>query len=45
MQIFLSAFGRKSGTGFGDIAVGIKQQLGPLPGGFDVAIAYHNRHK
>jgi hypothetical protein len=25
------------GTGFGDFAVGVKQQLGPTPGGFDVS--------
>jgi hypothetical protein len=25
------------GTGFGDLAVGVKQQLGPTPGGFDVS--------
>jgi hypothetical protein len=26
-----------SGSGFGDFAVGVKQQLGPTPGGFDVS--------
>lgn len=26
-----------SGTGFGDLAIGVKQQLGPTPGGFDVS--------
>jgi len=26
-----------SGSGFGDLAVGVKQQLGPTPGGFDVS--------
>jgi hypothetical protein len=25
------------GSGFGDLAVGVKQQLGPTPGGFDVS--------
>jgi hypothetical protein len=25
------------GTGFGDVALGVKQQLGPTPGGFDVS--------
>jgi hypothetical protein len=25
------------GSGFGDLAVGVKQQLGPMPGGFDVS--------
>ena len=25
------------GTGFGDLAIGVKQQLGPTPGGFDVS--------
>ena len=25
------------GTGFGDFAIGVKQQLGPTPGGFDVS--------
>ena len=32
-------FGRKEMTcGFGDLAVGMKQQLGPTPGGFDVSL-------
>jgi hypothetical protein len=35
---FLSAYGGKSGSGFGDVSVGVKQQIGPLPGGFDLAI-------
>jgi hypothetical protein len=26
-----------SGSGFGDLAIGLKQQLGPTPGGFDVS--------
>jgi hypothetical protein len=26
------------GTGFGDFAVGVKEQLGPTPGGFDVSV-------
>jgi len=26
------------GSGFGDFAVGIKEQLGPTPGGFDVSV-------
>jgi len=26
------------GSGFGDLAVGVKQQLGPTPGGFDVSV-------
>jgi len=26
------------GTGFGDFAFGVKQQLGPTPGGFDVSV-------
>lgn len=25
-------------SGFGDIAIGVKRQLGPLPGGFDLAV-------
>jgi hypothetical protein len=25
------------GTGFGDLAIGVKQQLGPTPGGFDLS--------
>ena len=27
-------------TGFGDVALGMKQQLGPLPGGFDLDYAH-----
>jgi hypothetical protein len=27
-----------SGSGFGDFAVGVKEQLGPRPGGFDVSV-------
>ena len=26
------------GSGFGDLAIGVKQQLGPAPGGFDVSL-------
>jgi Putative MetA-pathway of phenol degradation len=26
------------GSGFGDLAVGVKEQLGPTPGGFDVSV-------
>src|ERR1700677_2127593 len=26
------------GSGFGDLAIGVKQQLGPTPGGFDVSL-------
>ena len=26
-----------AGSGFGDLAIGVKQQLGPTPGGFDVS--------
>lgn len=29
--------GGSLGSGFGDLAVGVKQQLGPTPGGFDVS--------
>jgi hypothetical protein len=25
------------GSGFGDLAIGVKEQLGPTPGGFDVS--------
>jgi hypothetical protein len=31
-----------SGSGFGDLAVGVKQQLGPTPGGFEAAGRNHN---
>jgi len=32
-------FGQPSaGSGFGDLAIGVKQQLGPTPGGFDVSL-------
>lgn len=30
--------GDTSGWGFGDFAFGVKQQLGPTPGGFDVSV-------
>jgi hypothetical protein len=30
--------GRASTSGFGDVAIGMKQQLGPLPGEFDLAV-------
>ena len=30
--------GRASTSGFGDIALGMKQQLGPLPGDFDLSV-------
>jgi hypothetical protein len=30
--------GRISASGFGDLAVGMKQQLGPLPGGVDLSV-------
>lgn len=30
--------GPAPGSGFGDLAVGVKQQLGPAPGGFDVSV-------
>jgi hypothetical protein len=30
--------GGSRGSGFGDLAVGAKQQLGPTPGGFDVSV-------
>jgi outer membrane putative beta-barrel porin/alpha-amylase len=29
--------GRGRGSGFGDLAIGVKEQLGPTPGGFDVS--------
>jgi hypothetical protein len=29
---------RDTASGFGDIALGMKQQLGPLPGGFDLSV-------
>lgn len=35
---FLSGYGRLSGSGFGDVSIGVKQQIGPLPGGFDLAV-------
>src|SRR5208282_784971 len=28
------------GSGFGDSAIGVKQQLGPMPGGFDVSATF-----
>ncbi|HXW54588.1 MAG TPA: transporter [Candidatus Cybelea sp.] len=35
---YLDAFGSASPvSGFGDVLVGVKQQLGPTPGGFDVS--------
>jgi Putative MetA-pathway of phenol degradation len=33
-----SIAGRISASGFGDVAVGMKQQVGPLPGGFDLSV-------
>ena len=30
--------GTGTASGFGDISIGMKQQLGPIPGGFDVSI-------
>jgi len=33
---YFSPTGRSSG--FGDVAIGVKQQLGPTPGGFDVSL-------
>jgi outer membrane putative beta-barrel porin/alpha-amylase len=30
--------GDRSGSRFGDFAVGVKEQLGPTPGGFDVSV-------
>jgi hypothetical protein len=36
---FLGAIsGPDSASGFGDIALGMKQQIGPLPGGFDLSV-------
>jgi hypothetical protein len=35
---YFSPLGSALGSGIGDIAVGVKQQLGPAPGGFDVSI-------
>jgi len=29
--------GSSGGSGFGDLAIGVKEQLGPTPGGFDVS--------
>ena len=34
---FYNLNGSGLGSGFGDLAVGVKQQLGPTPGGFDVS--------
>jgi len=30
--------GPTTASGFGDVAVGVKQQLGPLPAGFDLSV-------
>jgi hypothetical protein len=38
MPSFLSAYGGEGGRGFGDVSVGVKRQLGPLKGGFDLAL-------
>jgi hypothetical protein len=36
---YLDGFtGRASASGFGDVALGMKQQLGPLPGEFDLSV-------
>lgn len=35
---YLGGISGLDATGFGDIAFGIKQQLGPLPGGFDLSV-------
>src|SRR5215469_14894342 len=35
---YLGATTRLDPSGFGDVAVGMKQQLGPLPGGFDLSV-------
>ena len=35
---YLGGISASSTTGFGDIAFGIKQQLGPLPGGLDLSV-------
>jgi len=38
---YLRVRGAGRASGFGDLAVGLKQQLGPLPGGFDLALIAH----
>jgi hypothetical protein len=35
---FSSAFSGKPESGFGDLSLGLKQQLGPLPGGVDLSV-------
>lgn len=35
---FGSLTGRMAASGFGDLAVGFKEQLGPLPGGFELSV-------
>jgi hypothetical protein len=35
---YLGGFTGSDATGFGDFALGMKQQLGPLPGGFDLSV-------
>ena len=35
---YLGAVARHGVTGFGDIATGVKQQIGPLPGGIDLSV-------
>lgn len=35
---YLGHISGSAATGFGDLALGMKQQLGPLPGGFDLSV-------
>jgi hypothetical protein len=35
---YLGGISGPDATGFGDLALGMKQQLGPLPGGFDLSV-------
>lgn len=35
---YLGSISGPGATGFGDMALGMKQQLGPLPGGFDLSV-------
>ena len=35
---YLGGISGQNSTGFGDMALGMKQQLGPLPGGFDLSV-------
>jgi hypothetical protein len=35
---FATLTGPISGTGFGDVAIGMKQQIGPLQGDFDLSV-------